>query len=534
MFDFLILNGMVYDGSGSPGRKTDIGIKDGCIAAIDDLSDALATERIDVAGLAVAPGFIDLHTHSDFTLVVDGQAQSQVHQGVTTEVIGQCGHSCAPMRDPKLRSPMGAGHAPDAIGDKRWQTFGEYLDVLEKSPLGVNVAAFVGHGTVHSAVLGDALTAGDEEDIARMKRLVEESLDQGAAGFSTGLEYWPGILAAPEHLVPLCEAAAVRGKLYATHVRNRDRFYDLGFTEAIAASRESGARLQISHIQTKFGAPDHAMEHTLEMIDAARRRGQDIAFDVIPHDWNNTSVMAILPKWAREGGVQSTLKRMKDPDVREKVKRNPAPMLLIVKARRWDDVVLLNAVTNRHLVGMSFAEIGKMRGVDPYDALMDMLIEEDDAAGRMMWATRSFRDDDIEMAMRDASCAVISDTAALSPEGRLGEQLFSLSGYGWAPRFLQYYVRDRNVLDLPEAIRRITSLPASRIGIKDRGLLAKGMHADLVVFDAQEIASRVTIKKPRQHPVGIAHVMVNGAFAMRDGRRTPSNTGKVLRNIGTR
>jgi N-acyl-D-aspartate/D-glutamate deacylase len=164
---------------------------------------------------------------------------------------------------------------------------------------------------------------------------------------------------------------------------------------------------------------------------------------------------------------------------------------------------------------------------------MDMLIEEDEMAGRMMWATRSFRDDDVEMAMRDPSCAVISDTAALSPEGKLGEQLYSLSGYGWAPRFLQYYVRDRKVLDLSEGIRRITSLPASRVGIKDRGLIEKGMHADLVVFDAQEIASRFTIKKPRQHPVGIVHVAVNGAFAMRDGKRTSSNTGKVLRSTGT-
>lgn len=533
MFDTLILNGMVYDGSGSPGRKTDLAIKDGCITAIGDLSSASAKDRVDVNGLAVAPGFIDLHTHSDFTLVVDGEAQSQVHQGVTTEVVGQCGHSCAPLRDHNSRSTLGVGYASDAIGDKRWQSFGEYLDVLEQSPLGVNVAAFVGHGTVHGLVLGDALTAGDDEDIARMKRMVEESLDQGAAGFSTGLEYWPGIMSAPEHLVPMCEAAAVRGKLYSTHVRNRDRFYDLGFTEAIAAARESGVRLQISHIQTKFGAPDHAMEHTLEMIDSARRRGQDIAFDVIPHDWNNTTVISILPKWAREGGVKATLERLKDPAVREKVKRNPAPMLLIVKARRWDDVVMLNAVTNKNLVGMSFSEIGKMRGVDPYDALMDMLIEEDEMAGRMMWATRSFRDDDVEMAMRDPSCAVISDTAALSPEGKLGEQLFSLSGYGWAPRFLQYYVRDRKVLDLSEGIRRITSLPASRVGIKDRGLIEKGMHADLVVFDAQEIASRFTIKKPRQHPVGIVHVAVNGAFAMRDGKRTSSNTGKVLRSTGT-
>lgn len=532
MFDTLLLNGTVYDGTTNPGKIADVAIEDGRIKAIGDLSAAQAHERIDVSGLAVTPGFIDLHTHSDFTLVIDGKAQSQVHQGVTTEVMGQCGFSCAPLRDPSARPHLAVGHDADAIGDKQWQSFGEYLDVLDASALGVNVAAFVGHSTVHQLVLGDALSAGDEDDIAHMKQLVEQALDQGAAGFSTGLEYWPGTMAAPEHLVPLAEAAAKEGKLYATHVRNRDRYYDIGFTEALSAARQSGARLQISHIQTKYGAPDYAMEHTLEMIYSAQRHGVDVAFDVIPHDWNNTTVISILPKWVREGGTQATLKRLTDPQVRAKVKSNPAPMLLIVKARRWDDIVLLNASTNRDLVGMSFTEIGKMRGVDPYDALMDMLIEEDDAAGRLMWATRSFRDDDVEMAMKESACAVISDTAALSVDGALGQQLFSLSGYGWAARFLQYYVRDRKVLEMPDAIRRITALPAERVGIKDRGTLKPGNWADVTVFDPIGIASTFTIAQPRQHPVGIAHVLVNGQFAMRDGKRADGNAGQVLRNTG--
>lgn len=534
MFDTLLQNGSVIDGSGAPAIKTDIGIKNGRIEAIGDLANAATKERLDVAGLTVTPGFIDLHTHSDFSLIVDGSAQSQVHQGVTTEVMGQCGFSCAPLRSPEHRPHLAAGQSLKAQDRKPWTTFGEYLDVLDESALGVNVAAFVGHSTVHDAVLGDALTPGSEEDIQKMKRLVEQALDEGAAGFSTGLEYWPGTMAAPEHLIPLAGAAAERGKLYATHVRNRDRFYDMGFTEALSAARQANARLQISHIQTKFGAPDYAMEHTMEMLYAARRHGIDVGFDVIPHDWNNTSVISILPKWVREGGTAETLQRLKDPAVREQVKNNPAPMLLIVKARQWDDIVLLNADANRESVGMSFAEIGRMRGVDPYDALMDMLIEEDASAGRLMWATKSFRDEDVEMAMRESACAVISDTAALSPEGELGQQLFSLSGYGWAARFLQYYVRDRRVLELADAIKRITSLPAERVGIKDRGLLREGLWADIAVFDAAGIASQFTVKDPRKHPVGIAHVMVNGQLTIRDGQRTASNHGRVLRETGVR
>ena len=531
MFDTLFLRGTVYDGSGREGVQQDLGIVDGKVAAVGDLASAKAALVIDAVGLAVTPGFIDMHTHSDFTLVVDGRAQSQVHQGVTTEVIGQCGVSCAPLRHRTDVTEMSAGHSASATRGKQWSTFGEYLDILSLEPLGVNVAAFVGHGTVHRAVLGDALHAGEVEDIAQMKRLVEQALDEGAAGFSTGLEYWPGILSSPDHLVPLCEAAAARGRLYSTHVRNRDRHYDLGFGEAISAARQSGARLQISHIQTKFGAPAYAGEHTLELIEAARKHGVDVAFDVIPHDWNNTSLISILPKWVREGGTEAALARLLDPAVRQKVKDNPAPMLLIVKARHWKEIVLLNARANRDLIGIDFAEIGRMRGVDPYDAVMDMLIEEGGDAPRLMWATRSFTESQVEMFMRESECAVISDTAALAPDGDLKDQLFSLSGYGWAARFLQHYVRDRRVLPLSEAIRRITSLPASRIGLRDRGNLRVGSWADITVFDPVLIESRFTVREPRLYPGGIAHVMVNGRLAMQDGQRTAHNNGRVLREF---
>lgn len=532
MFDTILSNGAIYDGTGQEAYRADIGIANGKITAIGSLYEAQTSQRIDVEGMAVAPGFIDLHTHSDFTLIINGKAESQVHQGVTTEVVGQCGFSCAPLRHADETSPLSLGFNMEGTERRKWKTFGDYLNLLEEMPLGVNVAALVGHGTVHRAVLGDALQAGEPDDIARMKKLVEDSLDEGAAGFSTGLEYWPGLLASPEHLLPLCEVTATRGKLYATHVRNRDRNYDLGFGEALNTARRSGARLQISHIQTKYGAPDFAMEHTMEMIESARRHGVDVAFDVIPHDWNNTSVISILPKWAREGGTEATLKRLHNPADRQKIKANPAPMLLLVAAGKWDQIVLLKSKVNTALQGATFAEIGKMRGVDPYDALMDLLIEEGEDAPRLMWATQSFMDRDIEMAMKDNQCAVISDTAALAPYGVLKDHLYSLSGYGWATRFLQYYVRDRKVLPLHEAIRRITSLPAERVGLKERGELRTGYWADITVFDPQCIESRFSAVKPREYPGGIVHVMVNGELAMSNGKRTDFNAGQVLRNAG--
>ncbi|HAD28943.1 MAG TPA: aminoacylase, partial [Rhodobacteraceae bacterium] len=320
MYDLILKGGRVFDGTGAESFTGDVAIKDGVIVAVEPdgrLNLYEAGQVVNVAGLAVSPGFIDMHTHSDFTLIADGRAESQVHQGVTTEVIGQCGASCAPVNskdDIRRVAPWFTA----AAKHETWLGFGDYLDVLDSTELGVNVMAFVGHGTIHRAIVGGDLHAGEPDDVATMAKLVDKCMDEGAGGFSTGLEYFPGILAAPEHLVPLCEVAAKYKRLYATHVRNRDTHYDLGFAEAIATARQSGAKLQISHIQPKFGAPDYAMEHTLEMIEIARQHDTDIAFDVIPHDWNNTLMAAILPKWAQAGSIDDVLERLDNTELRKK------------------------------------------------------------------------------------------------------------------------------------------------------------------------------------------------------------------------
>ena len=530
MFDIILKGGEVFDGTGAQGVVTDVGVSEGRIAEIGDLSKAGGAEVIDVTGLTVAPGFVDMHTHSDFTLIADGRAESQVHQGVTTEVIGQCGISCAPVcshKDIRAVSPW----YTDQARHRNWLGFGEYLDALDASGLGVNVMAFVGHGTIHRAVLGDELRAGEPEEVAEMARLVDQAMEEGAGGFSSGLEYFPGILAAPEHLVPMCEIAAERGRLYATHVRNRDTHYDLGFAEAIATARQSGARLQISHIQPKFGAPDYAMNHTLEMIEIARRHDVDIAFDVIPHDWNHTLMAAILPKWAQAGGIDEVMKRLADPEARARIKANPQPMWLIVKAEKWDDIVLLNATENKDIVGADFAEIGRMRNTHPYDAVLDILLEEGENLMSCMWSSKSFRDSDLDLCLQQPECAVISDTVAIANDGILKDHIGSLSGYGWAARFLQYYVRDRGVLSLAEGIGKITSVPAARLGLKDRGRLQPGYAADICVFDPANIASNATARHPRRYASGIAHVLVNGRLSMSNGQRTPVNAGQVIRDF---
>lgn len=351
----------------------------------------------------------------------------------------------------------------------------------------------------------------------------------GAFGLSTGLEYFPGSVAAIEEVAGLCAVCARRGSLCATHVRNRDVHYDLGFTEAVATARQTGARLQISHIQPKFGAPPSAMAHTLELLDRARREGVDVAFDVIPHDWNHTSVVSSLPAWAREGGTPRALERLRDPAQRERMEHNPRPMWRLVAERRWDRIALLRSEANHSLVGLTFREIGLRRNADAMDAALDLLAEEGEGLGNLMWASSGFDDADIRLCLEQAECAVMSDTKALSPNSSLKDTIGSLSGYGWVARLLGHYARDQGVLTLPDAVRRITSLPAERLGLTGRGRLRPSAVADVAVFDPAAVRDVSDLRAPTRHPEGFRHVLLGGAFTLRDGRRTGANPGRVLR-----
>ncbi|WP_270935367.1 N-acyl-D-amino-acid deacylase family protein [Falsiroseomonas oryzae] len=531
MFDLLIRGGEILDGTGAPAYRGDVGVRNGRVVAIDsDLSQGAARDVLEAEGLAVAPGFIDIHTHSDFVLLVDGRANSQVHQGVTLEVIGQCGFSCAPFTG--AMSPRQLIGFHDAGVDVNWRSFGEYLDRLDRVGLGVNVAAMVGHGAIRQAVKCDAVDPTTPDELRAMQRLAEDAFEAGAFGLTTGLEYFPGNVAPIEEVIGLCEVCARRGGLYATHVRNRDVHYDLGFTEAVATARTAGARLQISHIQPKYGAPPHAMAHTLELLDRAKREGVDAAFDVIPHGWNHTSVVSSLPAWAREGGPARLLERLRDPAQREAMKHNPRPMWRLVAERRWERIALLRSNANPDLVGMTFREIGLQRNADPMDAVLDLLAEEGDALGNLMWTSSGFDEADIRLCLEQPDCAVMSDTKALNRDGPLADTIGSLSGYGWVARLLGHYVREAGVLTLPEAIRRITSLPAARLGLADRGRIRPGATGDLVVFDPAAVRDMSDVHDPRRHPSGFRHVVLGGVPTLRDGHRTDANPGRVIRRAG--
>jgi len=530
MFDVIIENGTIVDGSGAASYAGDIGLTGGVVAEIGRLKGIAARERIDASGRAVAPGFIDIHTHSDFTLLVDGSADSQVMQGVTMEVVGQCGTSCAPFGD-EMQGDQLVGFIAAGI-DVGWRSFAEYLDRLDRSNLGVNVAAMVGHGNIRRVIKGDSTATTTADEVRKMTFVAEACFEAGAIGFSTGLEYFPGNIAPQHEIASLCRCCGRHGLLYATHVRNRDVYYDLGFAEAIATARHADARLQISHIQPKYGAPRNAMASTLEMIARAKREGVDVAYDVIPHDWSHTGIVAALPVWAREGGAEALRARLRDQVQRELLKQNPQPIWRLVTDRRWADIVLLRSRANPDLVGLTFAEIGVRRNTDPFDAALDLLLEEGEGMTEMLWTSHSFWESDVQLCIEQPECAVMSDTLALSRHPAMQPVIGSLSGFGWTARLLGHYVRELGALSLEQAVRRITSLPAERLGLTSRGRIVVGAPADIVVFDPAAVSDNATLTDPKQHPDGFDHVLLSGVFTLRDGARTDSNPGRVIRGRG--
>jgi N-acyl-D-amino-acid deacylase len=527
MFDLLLKNGSVYDGSGEPALQGDVGISEGRIEAIGADLGRDAREIVDCDGLAVAPGFIDLHTHSDATLLADPDGYSLLMQGVTTEVIGNCGFSCAPCFKRELVEGFVIGRLPGQ--QFTWTSFGEYLDTLQSRQPGVNVAAYVGHNTVRLNVIGSEPRAASDDELQYMGTVMRRAMDEGAIGVSSGLEYNPGFNSDLRELVEMARVARAYDATYATHVRNRDWNYEMGIGEALATARLSEARLQLSHLAPKTGAPEHATEHILEMVNWTRDLGVDVGYDVIPHEWGPTFLYTILPKWAYEGGVPAMLRRLADPAQRPALKNNTFPQWKLVAQKRWSELVLTRSAANHDLVGLDFAEIGRRRGVDPHDAILDILLEEGSAVADCTWVGRISADEDIRLLLAQRDCAVISDAITLNVEGPLKEIRFAPTAFGWTARFLGHYVRELRMMDLAEGIRRLTALPAERMRLKSRGLLRRGYFADVVVFDAAGLEDRSSLQAMDKSPAGLAHVVVNGRIAVRDGARTGVRAGQVLR-----
>jgi len=487
-------------------------------------------QTIDAGGQVVSPGFIDLHTHSDMSFLLDPMAQSKVRQGVTLELAGNCGSSfCAPLQGvARDMLQMRVSQYTDTF-TPTWSDFGGYLDAVQQAGATLNLAVQVGHGTVRAGVMGLDARASSAAELERMKALVAESLEAGAMGFSTGLFYTPGSYARLEEVIDLAAVAAARGKLYSTHMRDEGS-HNVGLfvalNEAIEIGRRTGMRVQISHVKCMGPAVWGRAGDVLDLFERTRREGIDLAGDQYPYLAGSTSLTgALFPHWALEGGREATLRRLADAGDRRQLHAD-----ITANFTKWSDpegITIARFVPDPHYEGMHMVQVASALGCDPAEAAL-RLYERAEAAV----IARAMQDTDVETIASHPLIAVGSDGSSLAASGVLSVGKPHPRSYGTNPRFLAQFVRQRRLMSLPEAVRKMTTLPASRLGLTRRGRLAPGYAADLVVFDPDTIADTATFEVPHSYPTGVAHVAVNGVLVVENGTFTGRTPGKVIRDFG--
>ncbi len=529
MYDLKIENGSVFDGTGAGVYSADVAAVGGEIVAIGNL-EGEARKVVNAGGLAVSPGFIDLHTHSDMSFLLDSTAQSKVRQGVTLELAGNCGMSfCAPLEGAaeELLKTRVSQYTDDF--EVTWTDFGGYLDAVERAGSTLNLAVQVGHGTVRSCVVGLDARAPDGAEMDRMKRLVADSLDAGAMGFSTGLFYAPGNYARLEEVIELAEAAAERGKVYSTHMRDEGS-HSVGLfvalNEAIEIGRRTGVRVEVSHVKCMGPSVWGRANDVLDLLERTRDEGIDIAGDQYPYTAGSTGLTgALFPRWALDGGREATLERMGDAELRPRLLAEIDS--IYVHNRNPEGVVIARFVPDPHFEGMNMLQVSEELGCSAPEAAL-RLYEMADA----QVIIHMMQDADVDTIAGHPLISVASDGSSISTEGVLSVGRPHPRSYGTNPRFFAHMVRDRGVVPLEEAVRKMTLLPATRMGLTRRGRIAPGFAADLVVFDPETVADTATFESPHSYAEGIPHVVVNGELVVEAGQYTGSTPGKVIRGFG--
>jgi N-acyl-D-amino-acid deacylase len=528
MLDLKIEGATVIDGTGAQGNRADVGIRDEKIVAVGDLSREDAGNRLEALGKVVAPGFIDMHSHSDWRLWSNRRAESKIRQGVTTEVVGNCGFSPAPVSAEFLDDLRGfAPYLPKGM-DFGWRSVGEYLRAFDHDGTALNVVQLVGHGTLRIAAMGFARRAPSAAEMARMQSLMAQAMEDGAWGLSTGLIYAPGSYAATEEIVEIARVAGRHRGFYASHIRGEGATLLDAVREAIRVGREGELPVQISHIKAA-GRPNWGkVVDALALIEAARREGFDVMADVYPYTASSTTLRSMLPDWALEGGVPAMIERLGKPDVRARIRREleaPVTGQSLLDRIGWDNVMVSYCARRKDAEGKRLSEIGRERGVDPLEAALDLIVEE---AGKAYMILFQLDEADLRCALAHPVVMIGSDGSALAPYGELAAGKPHPRSYGTFPRVLGEYAREQRVLSLPQAIYKMTGLPARRLGLRDRGVIRAGVRADLVVLDPRRVADQATYEDPHRYPLGIEHVLVNGRFVIKDGEHTGSLPGAVL------
>src|SRR3954470_23693620 len=536
-YDVVIANGRIVDGTGAPWFRGDVAIAGDRIVAIGAIADRGGAPVVDTPELVVAPGFIDLLGQSEFNVLVDGRAASKILQGVTTEVTGE-GSSIAPVNDRLIADASPNAKHFGVVQD--WRTLGDYFKRLqERSHTAINVATFVGAGGIRNYVIGKDDRPATSAELAQMKQLVADAMQQGALGLSTSLQYIPDRFASTDEIVQLATVAAQYGGVYFTHQRSESAKIADSLDEVFAIAEKAKIPAEIWHLKTAYKANFGRMPEVLRRIEAARARGLDVTGDQYPYKRASNGLEWCLPRWAREGGFDKTLPRLMDPATRERIKKDMDDANATTWENQWYgangvDGVMVSSVLNRDLAkyeGMTITQIAKAMNKDPRDAVIDLVIADH---GETSSITSIMDEDDVRTALKHPLVGVGTDSGAQAEDGKLSESKSHPRAWGSFPRILGRYVRDERLLTMEEAIRKMTSKAADRVHLHDRGILRPGMMADITIFDPATIRDVSTFDDPKHYATGVRHVFVNGTRVVADGAITAARPGRALKGPGNK
>ena len=533
LYDVLIKGGRIVDGTGRAGYVADLAVKNDRIAAIGNLSKATAARVIDAQGLVVAPGFIDMLGQSETYLLIDPRAMSKVMQGVTTEITGE-GESIGPINERQIREQEDFLRRFNLPVD--WRTLDQFFKRLEKQGSGVNLGTFVGATQVREYVIGYEDRQPTASELEQMKKLVGAAMLDGALGLSSSLQYVPARFAKTAELVELAKAARQFGGIYATHQRSEGNTIDASLDEVFEIAKKAQIPVEIWHLKTAYKNNWGRMTHVLNRIKQARDQGLDITADIYPYIAGSTALSASLPPWALEGGTDKMLTRLRDSQLRQRLKKE-----ISEPQTAWENIyygsggpggVLVGSVVNRELEplqGKRISEIAVEQKKDPLDAMFDLILADNGQTGAIYFM---MSEDDMRAAMQAPFVSFCTDSGSRATDGPLAGSKSHPRGWGSYPRILGRYVRDEKLLSLETAIHKMTGAPAARVGLRDRGLIREGMFADVAVFDPNKVIDRATFEMPNQYPIGIEYVLVNGQISVDKGQRTAALAGRVLRGPG--
>jgi N-acyl-D-aspartate/D-glutamate deacylase len=532
-FDIIIIGGTVYDGTGGEGHVADVAIRGDRIAGVGDFARASAKKTIDARGLAVAPGFINMLSWSNESLIQDGRSQSEIRQGVTTEIMGE-GESMGPLND-RMKTRL-IREQTDIKFEIKWNTLAEYLHYLERRGISCNVASFLGATTVREYVIGLEDKQPTPEQLDQMRELVRQEMEAGALGIGTSLIYPPAFYAKTEELIELCKVAAKYQGKYISHMRSEGNQLLEALDELIRISRETGIPAEVYHIKASGEKNWPKEDELLGRIEAAQKEGLKITADMYTYTAGGTGLDACLPPWTEDGGYPALFKRLRDPATREKiaseVRLDSDAWENLYLAAGSPDKILLVAFKSEKLkpfTGKSLAEVAKMRGKDPVETIMDLISEDESRIGTIYYL---MSEENVKKELAKPWISFGSDEASQAPEGVFLKSNPHPRAYGNFARVLGKYARDEKVITLPEAVRRLSALPATNLGLDHRGFVQDGMFADVVVFDPATIADRATFDKPHQYAIGMKHVFVNGVQVLKDGDQTGAKPGRALAGPG--